>query len=362
MRKYMLRSQLHPEILSKGSFSGRLLREIGEVLKASRIPCSGEVGAYLVPAGDDDVTHAQMFWALHQWNACGKPVYYIEPGLAEALTHTDIPVEEMWDIKLPEEAIYIALPPIFNLDHYESGHHPVEGIYLVHDWAAVRKGADGLPSWANAHTPREGGHRLVTSLEEEFLHRRGISLIGIGASRGNLLGMKEARDDAIITTSLIPGMPLSIREYCYGGCEELIRVVVNLFYMMQKTTALERELVTPTLDYKGGKERNKRRAEEKAHEGGKSLLPYTILRLSSKTKSAYGRTPSPAVPVRKLKYATWVPGHFHDYWVLNPAGEKVSEVKDGVGGKLNRVTKYLTPYKMGEGLPERPVKTVLVKP
>lgn len=356
----MLRAQLHPEILTRGSFSGRLLADIGRFLVSARTPCSGEIGAYLGTIGDDDVTHAQMFWALHQWNRCGKPVYYIEPGLAEALTHTDIPVSELWDIKLPEEAVYIALPPIFNLDHYETGHHPVEGVYLVPDWVAVRKGEDGKPSWANAHTPKADGHRLVTNFEEGFLHKQGISLIGIGASRGSINGMKEARNDAIITTALVPGMPMNVREYYYGGCEELIRVVVNLFYMMQRTTALERELVTPMLDVKGGRERNKRRAEEKVHKDGKSLLPYTILRLSPKVKSVRTEASAKAT-TRKLKFATWVSGHFHDYWVLNPAGEKVSEVKDGVGGKLNRVTKFLTPYKMGEGLPERPVKTVLVK-
>jgi len=356
----MLRNQLHPEILSKGSFSGRLLREIGKVLDASRIPCSGEVGAYLVPAGDDDVTHAQMFWALDRWNRCGKPVYYLEPGLAEALTHTDIPVDNLWDIKLPEEAIYIALPPIFMLDHHDSGSHPVEGMYLVHDWTAVRKGEDGKPAWTNAHAPRLDGNRLVTNLDGGFLHIPGVSLIGIGASRGSIPGMKEARDDAIITTALVPGMPMSRTEYYYGGCGELVRVAVNLLYMMQKTTAVERERIVPVLDVKGGRERNKRRAEEKVHEDGKSLLPYTILRLSPKVKSVRTET-SAKTTTRKLKFATWVSGHFHDYWVLNPADEKVTETKDGVGGKLNRITRYLTPYKQGEGLPERPVKTVLVK-
>lgn len=360
MRKYMLRSQLHPEILSRGAFSGQMLKAVGRHLEDSRIPCSGEVGAYLSPIGDTDVTHAQMFWALHQWNQCSKPVYYIEPGLAEALTHTDIPVEKLWDIRLPEKAIYIALPPIFMLDHYESGQHPVEGIYLVHDWAAVRKGADGEPSWANAHTPKSDGQALITNFDEGFLHMEAISLIGIGASRGSLQGMKEARDDAVITTSLVPGMPMNVREYYYGGCAELIRVVVNLFYMMQKTTALEREVVTPTIEFKGGKERNKRRAEEKAHEDGKSLLPYTILRLSSKARSIRSDAPTKE-SLRKLKYETWVSGHFHDYWVLTPADEKVSETKEGVGGQLSRITKFITPYKMGEGLPSRPVKTVLVK-
>lgn len=359
MRKYQLRSRLHPEVLCRGSLTRPIIDTVKKHLEGVRRPTSGHVDHLLTAMGDTDVTHAQLFWALHQWEATGKAIYYVEPGLAEALTHTDYPADTLWDLKLPEKAIYIALHPIFSLEHFETGAHPVEGIYLVYDDVMAKKGEDGKPVWSASGEPRDG--RSVVVGDPDYLLVHGVAMIGIGAAKGYLLGMEDARDDAIITTCLTPGMPLKEREYLYGGVKELMRVAVNLLYMMEKTTAVHSERVVPEIEYKGSRERNKKRAEQKAHEDGKSLLPYTVLRLSPKVKSV--RTePSSKVTTRKLKFATWVNGHFHDYWVLSPGDEKVSETKEGVGGKLSRVTRYLTPYKMGERLPERPVKTVLVVP
>lgn len=363
-RKYPLRDRLHPEVMVRGSFSSRILDTLDRGLENTRGACSGQVAQALELLGDDDTTHGQMFWALSQWRRHGKPIYHLDPGLAEALTHTDFPWETCGKLELPEEALYLALPPIFSLEHFETGEHPVEGVYLVKDLIAVRVDDEGREVWWTADQPM-GVSRVITNKTAGYVYRPGISLIGIGASKGivALVGkggvevLEEARDDAIITTSILEGMPLHECDYLYGGVEELLRVVVNLLYLMNNTSACERERVTPEVEVKGSRERNRRRAIDEVEKKGKSLLPYTILRLSQRAKRA---EPRPGAPVRKIKYQTWVPGHFHSYWVLDPGDEKVLEKKPGKGGTLHRVSYFLTPYKMGEGLPERP-RTVVVR-
>lgn len=362
-RKYPLRNRLHPEVMVRGRLARPILDTVNKVLDGVRGPCSGHVARALEALGDPDVTHGQLMWAITRWEKCGKPIYYLEDGLAEALVHTDFPSDTFGRMELPEEALYLALPPIFSLEHHDTGEHPVEGVYLARDTIAVRVGEDGSVIWNMADRATT---RVILGANVKYQHRDGISLVGIGAPKGiaafvhpsgEIEAHEDARDDAIVTTSLLEGMPLRHRVYAYTGIGALLHVVVNLLYMMNNTTACEAERVVPAVDVKGSRERNKRRAIDEVEKKGKSLMPYTVLSLSPRVKKAAAH---PGAPGRKIKYQTWVPGHFHSYWVLEPEEEKVIESKEGKGGTLHRVVHYLSPYKKGEGLPERP-RNVVVK-
>lgn len=361
-RKYPLRQRVHPEILLRSEFFSPTLRAIGMVADSQppERQCSGLAQQYLLLLGDDDVTHPQLFWALHRWVRCGKPLYYLDHGLAEALTHTDFPGEAMWEnIQLPDESFYLVLPPLFALENDQTGDHVIEGVYVVRDDVMVPRNPDGTLNYVSQGKTDGRPPRAYVD-DPRFARRLGISLVAVGMPKGYLLGLEDARDDALVSSALVGGQPFS-QNYKYGGVEEVYRIVVNLLYLLQFTRQAERERVVPEVDVKGGRERNIRRAVEEVERKGKSLTPYTVLRLQERPRVAPTAETTPRSE-RRTKYRSWVAGHFHSYWVLKPGKDQVAvETREGKGGTLHRVVRFLTPYPKGAGLPERP-RNIVVKP
>jgi hypothetical protein len=347
-REYAPRQVVHPErFLHSESGSGKkLLEELHQPRRGRRPDGTGETAAIMQSYGVDpsDVTVGPMMWAMLRWFENNRPIYFLDRALAETLTHTEIPMATFdLPVWLPDDGMYIVLPPLFTIQNDISGQHVVEGVYLVKDTVAVSDTRG--PAFPSRSL---GSPRLIESHETGFHVAPAIMCVGIGKE-------KPGQGDAIVNFSLMPGTPLKgAPESTFGGIPELIRVICNLLYALQHTTSIERERCIPALTKKQA-ERRPGRMEA----GGKSAAPYTILRIHGTLRSA--RSTSVPTEGGKLLHPKRISGHFHQYWVLEPGTEKVLDRKPGAGGTLCLVEYLLAPYTQGEHLPPSPLpKTVKV--
>jgi hypothetical protein len=362
--KYPPRSQQHPEIMSAGIYGPPLYAALRAQFREGELRSSGQIQGLLEALGDGfDTAQGAMCFSIMAWQDNGKAVYFLEEGLAETLTHTEMPMSS-FDLPawIPDNGMYVALPPLFDIENPDTSRHLVEGFYLVKDLIAVPLGADGKPDFHTTAHLKNGKHTVVSDADG-YQPIQGITCVGVGRPKGFRWNLKEMRDDALVVFHLCPGTPLGEgTKRAFGGIAELERVVVNLLYAMRNTTSVVVERRQPEMGEKMSK-RRPAKAKKLLEEGGKTLDAYTVLSLSKTVRSARpaeGREES-AAPERKLKHPKYISGHFHRYWVKDAAKERVLETKDGKGGKLYLVEYLLAPYLQGADLPKPPTKTVIVR-
>lgn len=358
MRKhrYPPRAATHPEVLSRGVLGSTFLRTLNTA--GIGLKSTGHAQSYCDATGDSDETHGPLLYALARWVGNNKPIYYLDRDLAETLTHTEVPMESFsLPVWIPDDGMYLVMPPIFWVSNPHTGKHAVEGIYLTRDTSLVKVDAEGNADWSI--DPQGSSSDVLYENSPGYKLNPSISIVGIGASHGTFLNMPDMRDDAIVTAHLSEGCPITRDVHTtYGGIPEILRVVCNLLYALQRTRGVEQETVQPELSKKALK-RKPGRTEKLMEEGGRSLLPYKILRLSKRVRMAVlSEGPRSG---RKLRHQKVVSGHFHKYWVLDAEDEVVLDTKQGKGGDLKLIEFLLAPYIQGAHLPVPP-KTVVVKP
>jgi len=353
--------------MSSGVFGPPIYEAMREIFAETGLYSSGQIQGLLngLSTGGQrfDTAQGAMCFAILAWQDNGRAVYFLEEGLAETLTNTEMPMD-LFDLPawVPDNGMYVVVPPLFMLENPDTSLHPVEGFYLVKDMIAVPKGKDGRPDYRTTDHLLDGKHTVVSS-DEGYEMVQGITCVGVGKPKGYTWNMREMRNDALVVFHLCPGIPLGEdTKNAFGGIAELERVVVNLLYAMQNTTSVVAERRQPELGDKAAK-RRPAKAQKLLDESGKTLDAYTVLSLSRTVRSA---RPSEAregteTPERKLRHPKYISGHFHRYWVRDAAKERVLETKDGKSGKLYLVEYLLAPYLQGADLPKPPTKTVIVR-
>ena len=363
MRKYTPRQQVHPEVLSRDVMH----QQIASLVQRARssVNSSGDMQLLLERIGSDDTTVGAQMWAFLRWKEEGRPVYYVEKELAETLSKTEIPFSVFnLKLELPTDGMYVSLPPIFEVENRETGMHDVVGAYIVLDKLAVRVGEDGELDF---HVPDVVEERTVVDVRDEgFRLIEGITVVGVGRAKNVFkIGGAQFLNDAIISAHFAAGQPITEHlKSTFGGYSSLVRTTLNLLYAMQNTRSVVQERAVPELSKKALK-RGEAKALKELEAEGRTVRPYTILSLSRTVRTVQPGTRGASSPAgtRKLTGPKFVSGHFHRYWVLDPAGEKVHETKDGVAGTLHLVEYLLAPYIQGEDIvpdPNKP-KTVLVR-
>ena len=374
-RKYTPRAQVHPEVMSAGAVMGAVLKLVEQVAPTT----AGPVQLLLTRVfNDDDVTHAHMVWAVRAWLLNNRPLYHLDEALAETLARTEVP-SDRFDLGtwLPTDGMYLSLPPIFDVESDDGTFRRVEGLYLVRDRIAVPW--DPARDRDEMDTPRQAGDALVVDMSAadagpsgvvtlesgSWVEKEAITCVGIGRPTRLVAGIPEMRDDAIVTFNLVPGVSLMRGAASkIGGIAELQRVAYNLLYALQRTRSVRSEWAVPEVSRKAMKRSEKKRA---ALLEGRSTAPYTVLYLSSRVRTVAqpdpaGGEPHAPLAARRLRGPKFISGHFHKYWVRNPDGEHVLEVKDGVSGKLHLVEYLLAPYTQGTDIQDKRQKNVIIRP
>jgi hypothetical protein len=160
-------------------------------------------------------------------------------------------------------------------------------------------------------------------------------------------------DDALIFFHLVPGSPIhqsvSGEDYALGGTAQLTRVVVNLLYLLQNTREISTAVEDPRPELRK-EDRSSRRERERETSKGRSVLPCTVLRLSSLKKPLPPHRAEGGVqPARKLR-GHIVLGHIHHYWVREPQETPVLDTRTSEKGVcLHKVARWLLPYTKGTG-------------
>jgi hypothetical protein len=237
------------------------------------------------------------------------------------------------------------------LEQLATGEHAIEGLYVTEDEFRIPVDDAGKPLWE-----LEG--KVECHDHQKWDVRRGIAVIGVGEDKHQHYGMPEKgdkwglfRDDALVYFMLIPGKPLFLEgkewEPGYRGIPELTRIVVNLLYILQNTQQIQLKKHDPAAGRLDGKERTRRRQEENFARKGKSVLPYTTMRLLEPAKPRNKET-LPGVE-RVSRRAHIVVGHIHHYWVKPGEKPALETKKNEKGTELHRVAHWLLPYRTGTG-------------
>lgn len=353
-----LRSTQHPEkyLLGADRVAAYLLGVFG-----GRPVSAEEVGTILISIAEaqgmgDRMDHTQILTihALYSWLIHNQPMYILDEDLAWALINTRPPMTD-FDLlpKVPVSGMYVVIPPCFSIYNNQSGEHKIEGFYLTEN--LVRCYAD--PARRREKVERED----VLDLND-YIQEPAITVVAVGedkqaeyASKNNL----APQDDALFTFHLLPGEPLKLENVTQEqlGHQELVYMVTNLLYLLQRTKGQITEIREDFVPSLRGDDRKSRRERERENAKGRSVLAHTILRLSEKAKASQKASSSGG---EKDMARHIVAGHIHSYWVSNPEDQPVLAVKGEEGKQLHLIHKWLLPYWRGSG-EQTAGKTVVVK-
>lgn len=262
-------------------------------------------------------------WCMAQWLRSNKPLLVVADDLRDLLLSTDLP-KEVELPHLPFKGFYLSVSG-FTLTDQETGEHPIEGAFIA---------------------------------EDDFQGEPRITVVGVGAPLPGATEERKARylrNDTLQYVDLSPGADLdklltSAAGSGMGGFENLLRLVLNLLYLMgteQSAELLARETVSPpNLGVKKAK---------RAQRQGRSLLKYVHLSLSSKATSK--TPPRPAEAYDGPWTLSMVRGHFRSYWVKDPQAAKVLEIRED----RKRILKFIPPHqawRRGEGSQSNTYKVV----
>lgn len=352
----LLRSTQHPEKYLRGA--DRVMDFLKEVY-GGRPVSAEEVGVMLITLAEAqgmghiaDHTQVLAVHALFSWVANNQPIYILDEDLAWALVNTRPPMEN-FDLlpEVPVSGMYVAIPPCFEIHNDQSGNHRIEGFYLTKN--LVRCYAD--PARRREKVDRDVDMSMLTQ-------EPAVTVVAVGedkkadyANKNNL----PPQDDALFTFHLLPGEPLKLTDATVEqlGQQELIYMVTNLLYLLQRTRGQITEIREDYVPHLRGNDRKARRERERENSKGRSVLAHTILRLSEKARASQRVSGSGG---EKDMARHIVAGHIHSYWVSNPEEQPVLATKGEGEKKLHLIHKWLLPYWRGTG-EQTAGKTVVVK-
>ncbi len=358
MGKTALRKTQHPEKYMRGAalLIEAIRRIYGSTASAEDV---GQVVLSIAHAmGSPQMAeHTQVLSisSLYTWCMNNMPMYVLEEELAWALVNTRPPMET-FDLlpRVPVSGMYVAIPPIFTIYNNQSGHHKIEGFYLSEN--LVRCYAD----------PAKRRQKISDDVDlDELTQEPGVTIVAVGEDKQADYADKNKLapvDDALFTFHLLPGDTLRLGDVAVeqDGQQELVYMVTNLLYLLQRTKGQISEVREEAPPYLKGDDRAARRARARENEKGRSALSHTILRLSEKAKAAQKASSAKSGTEKDIARHI-VAGHIHSYWVSNPEDQPVLSVKEGDDGKKKHlIHKWLLPYWRGSG-EAMPGKTVLVK-
>lgn len=357
MANYKLRSMQHPE---------KYLRGVEGVVKFIQSVCGstpvsaekiGNILSALAMAKGmphlEDHTQILSIHALFSWITNQQPMYIIEEDLAWALINTRPPMET-FDLlpEVPVSGMYVAIPPCFEIYNDQSGKHRIEGFYLTKNLV-----------WCYADPARRKEKVQLEDINSDLLTQESaVTVVAVGEDKKREYADKNnlpPQDDALFTFHLFPKESLKLQNATIEqtGHQELIYMVTNLLYLLQRTHGQITEIREDYVPYLRSDDRKARRERERENAKGRSVLAHTILHLSEKAKSSQRQRSAGG---EKDIARHIVAGHIHSYWVANPEDQPVLATKGDGEKKLHLIHKWLLPYWRGSG-EAAGSKTVLVK-
>jgi len=349
MKKKELRALSHPELCWPG-MAGRTVQTVRDVMgEVEDVHAVGSAIATLgLPASPSDMV---LVWALHCWEKNHKPLFYLDEQLAWALANTEPPMDT-FDLAptLPINGMYLLLPPVFEIENDQTGMHKVEGMDLTENPVLVPK---------DLNAPRPHGLIPTDQTDAHFDVVRGITILGVGEDKSPdrkekiRTGMGWMRDDALLFFHLVPGKPIYFAvdglPHDLDGSVPLARVVVNLLYMLQNTREIRQVTDDPRPELRK-EDRSARRERERERAKGRSVLPCTVLKLSSFEKPLPPHRAEGGTQLKRKTRGHIVLGHIHHYWVRDPQGLPVLDTRvTEHGTTLVKIAKWLLPYLKGAG-------------
>lgn len=355
-----LRSTQHPEKYLLGA--DRIVAYLLGVFGGQPVSAE-EMGTLLLIIAEEqgkgdrmDRTQILTIHALYSWLIHNQPMYIIDEDLAWALINTRPPITE-FDLlpKVPVSGMYVVIPPCFSIYNTQSGEHKIEGFYLTENLVLCH--AD--PARRRENVKRED----VLDLDD-YVQEAGITVVAVGEDKQAAYASKNKlapQDDALFSFHLLPGEPLKLENVTQEqlGYQELVYMVTNLLYLLQRTKGQITEIREDFVPSLRGDDRKSRRERERENAKGRSVLAHTILRLSEKAKASQ-KTSGAKNGAEKDIARHIVAGHIHSYWVSNPEDQPVLAVKGEEGKQLHLIHKWLLPYWRGSG-EQTAGKTVVVK-
>jgi len=88
------------------------------------------------------VTDVVVRHAAFSWHKSGRKAYTVSPSLRWRLENTRLKGLSANDLKLPYNAIYVSLPPIYEISGGDTGKHKSDGCYIIGD-----KINDNITKW-----------------------------------------------------------------------------------------------------------------------------------------------------------------------------------------------------------------------
>jgi hypothetical protein len=299
-----------------------------------------------------------------------QPVYWkLDAGLAQAMVATDPPEDpQLEGFRLPHQAIWVEVPPIFEVWNNETGMHRVEGFYLAEDWMPSRKAIYRRISNKEKQL-FELNHEERELLSEEFraamdenredtIFERAILVLVVGESRSKPVKGKivigegnsfdvVSRDDALLSFWIFTEDHKRRMAEDPPGSAAARRTVTNLLMAIQ-SDYVTHERVLP-------KSPKSPKKIARATRRGESFSPYTVIHLGKRyagEKSAGGERPTTG---EKSQKARIIRGHWNHYWVLraNVGNRVVLETQAREGKEeLCKIRLWLRPQVIGNPDPK----------
>lgn len=273
---------------------------------------------------EDVQLSARMSWSLISWNRNGRAIVRIDEDLERMLLETDLPKSLEAAPNAPWDSFFIPVNSEFIVEHWDSGEHAVEGIFLTRD-------------------------RIKISSAPDAKVADGWIILVVGVDKGGFGNDPYRKDDALHYASIVPGLPLmdAIGGYKYKGLVEAARIAINLLLLWESENCpLLRKEKSPRIPKSPKKLKRIQRQ-------GRSTAKYWHVAIDEKT---YGRTKKAMRSAEGYDgpmHKTLVRGHYNHYWVSEtdtPLEKKVTE-----DGKIRyKVRRFIAPHwawRRGEGKP-----------
>jgi hypothetical protein len=368
----------HPELMLSASgarvaieFMQRKLREFQETfpefpmscllaqlaLESPHVPENQRAAAREMPYILSLIKERPIFWEL-------------DVALASAMLATDPPEDPgLSEFRLPHPAIWVSVPPIFDVWNDETGFHKVEGFYLAEDWVPSRKKLLQHISAGDVQLHDESVSRsdLMEAFNKgihespESILERAILVMIVGESRTDPVKDKivvegqafevVTRDDALISFWIYTEDPSRQQQEKLPHSDSARRTVTNLLMAIQ-ADYITQERVVP-------KKPKSPKKVARASRRGASFSEYSVIRLGKRYAAdnapSRGKGGKPGEQRDRI-----IRGHWAHYWVLGEnVGHQVQLAIQPREGKapLFKIRKWIKPVIIGNP----PIKTYLVK-
>lgn len=368
----------HPEIMlgASGARVGVefLLHRMEEVRKERPdLPMSTLLAQEAVPLNPTTGERASVREMPYILGLLSKhPIYWeLDPALAAAMLATDPPDDPgLHGLRLPHSAIWVGVPPIFEIWNEETGMHKVEGFYIAEDWIPSRNKLFEKLSRKNVqlHELHSTERNIVAEAFQEAMDsgqagdvlERAVLVLVVGESRSkpavrNVMAYGHnyevvTRDDALLSFWIFTEDPERKQEEYTPGSDLARKTVIN-FLMALQSDYLSHEKVVP-------KKPKSPKKVARAERRGESYSEYSVIRLGKRYSSSETAKGTKAKPGEQRDRI--IRGHWAHYWVLeeNVGSQVRIEMREREDRRpLYKIRRWIRPVIIGNP----PIKTYLVK-